>query len=522
MRSSSRLPSWVAVLVAAAALSLGSAAPARAGVGPGVPIAVNGVWWSANAGFGTIPPTAYSDDYGIVHLWGAARQSIRPCGPRGCIVGVDPNLLGTLPAGPDVPERNVFAIAHTNFGTYADLEINTSGQIWLIDPRPPGVKDYSFVSLEGISYDPRNNESLDPAIQIELNPNDWTPDTRFDTIAPAAYLDAGGTVHLEGAAVQWSTNSSPLGPNVLGNLFPGNLWPLGNVFTIAHTNFGTYADLEITGVNAPNPGEIILIGARQPAVQDLSFVSLEGITYAANPLFEFGSFGDADVSVQAQNNFSRNNPPAAPGNAFGANDISGYEDGSGIVHIQGGLVQTSCCTAPGQVVAQIQNPSAYPAWNVFEVAHTNFGTYADIEIATDGTIHVIPPRPPAVTDFAYLSLEGITFAAASPRFFGIRALGAERDGAIVTVTLRKPRVVALRVRTIRRRHLVTIGVVNLGRLPAGRSQIHWNLRVNRRLLGPGRYQITLHALDGHVLSVPAPPGPRTLIVLTGARLRVET
>jgi hypothetical protein len=46
----------------------------------------------------------------------------------------------------------VFTIVHTFNGTYADIAIQTNGQIGLIDPRPPAVKDYSFVSLEGISY----------------------------------------------------------------------------------------------------------------------------------------------------------------------------------------------------------------------------------------------------------------------------------------------------------------------------------------------------------------------------------
>jgi hypothetical protein len=145
-----------------------------------------------------------------VHLWGAAKQKI--CiNPRGCGGAGPPNLLGTLPPGPYTPQRNVFTIAHTNFGTYADVEIMTNGQIWLIDPRPPAVKDYSFVSLEGIGYNPSNG----PSTQIQLN-NGWAPDTRFNTIAPAAYAD-GGAVHLEGAAVL-TTTPTPPNPTLLGTL----------------------------------------------------------------------------------------------------------------------------------------------------------------------------------------------------------------------------------------------------------------------------------------------------------------
>jgi hypothetical protein len=41
---------------------------------------------------------------------------------------------------------------HTFNGTYADLSIDPTGQIRLIDPRQPMSKDYSFVSLEGVTY----------------------------------------------------------------------------------------------------------------------------------------------------------------------------------------------------------------------------------------------------------------------------------------------------------------------------------------------------------------------------------
>ena len=46
----------------------------------------------------------------------------------------------------------MFTIAHTFNGTYADLSIGSNGQIGLINPRPPAVQDYLFVSLEGITY----------------------------------------------------------------------------------------------------------------------------------------------------------------------------------------------------------------------------------------------------------------------------------------------------------------------------------------------------------------------------------
>jgi hypothetical protein len=501
---------WLLALLAASALSLTFAASAPAGVGTGIPITL-GPWWSGSAGFGTIPPTAYFDDYGDVHLWGAARQKI--CvNPRGCAGLGAPNLLGTLPpAGPYTPHRTVFTIAHTFNGTYADVSILTNGQIWLIDPRPPAVKDYSFVSLEGISYNPFNG----PATQIQLN-NGWAPDTHFNTIAPAAFAD-GGAVHLEGAAVLTST-SPPPNPVLLGTL-PG-LGPAGNVYAIAHTFNGTYADVEITGGGfGGGDAQIWLFAPRPPGVTDYAFVSLEGITYRTDngtvPLF-------GNLPVELSDNWA-NHPDGKSGpQPGGSNVVSSYEDTAGIVHLHGGLVQTApgdqgCC----DLVGFIADPAEWPSWNVFEIVHTFNGTYADVEIDTHGEIQVIAPRPPAVTDYAFLSLEGVTFAAASPKFFGLATSGTDKQGTTVTVMLRKPRLLALEVREVRGRRLVKVGVVQLGRHRAGRSQLHWNVRVKGRRLPTGRYQVTLHALNGNILSVPAPPGPRTLIVLANGGVRVE-
>jgi hypothetical protein len=533
-RRSSRTP-WrlLLALLAASLLSLTFAGSAAAGVGTGIPITL-GPWWSGSAGFGTISPTAYFDDYGLIHLWGAARQKI--CvNPRGCAGLGAPNLLGTLlHAGPYAPQRNVFTIAHTNFGTYVDVSILTNGQIWLIDPRPPAVKDYSFVSLEGISYNPVNPDPS-TCTQIQLNGNNWSPDFKFNTNTPAAcfYFSPGadgrlnGGVHLEGAAVQTTSQPSPfpgaLPPNVIGTLAPtpGSAvgWPAYNVYTIAHTSFGTYADVEITGTyGGDTPGQIILIGTRPPGIEDYSFVSLEGINYAEGGGFPFHA-GPLNIASDWTFGgiFDRPNSP----NFFGAPAPGSYEDSAGIVHLEGGVAACAGCSiAPGDTVGSIPDPSEWPSWNVFEIVHTGSGTYADVEIATDGTIHVIPPRPPAVTDYGYLSLEGLTFAAASPKFFGLAVRGTDQQGATVTVVLRKPRVLALEVRAVHGRRLVKVGVVHLGRHRAGRSQLHWNLHVKGRLLRAGRYQITVNALNGNILSVPAQPGPRTLVVLANGGVRV--
>jgi len=46
----------------------------------------------------------------------------------------------------------LFTIVHTFNGTYADLAIQPTGTIEVINPRPPTVTDYTFVSLESITY----------------------------------------------------------------------------------------------------------------------------------------------------------------------------------------------------------------------------------------------------------------------------------------------------------------------------------------------------------------------------------
>jgi hypothetical protein len=122
------------------------AAGARAAAAPlpkPQPIALNLLNWSGSAGFGSRPPAWYIDKYGIVHLQGAVTQTSSS--------GSGANTIGTLPPAAR-PSHDVYTIVHTFNGTYADLVIQTSGAIDLINPRPPMVQDYTFVSLESISY----------------------------------------------------------------------------------------------------------------------------------------------------------------------------------------------------------------------------------------------------------------------------------------------------------------------------------------------------------------------------------
>ena len=143
----------------------GSFAPASAQSIPVAPIiGLNSQNWSGSAGYGSSSPGWYKEtglvDPDVVHLQGAAKQTSAS--------GSDANLIATLPAAAS-PDRTVYSIVHTFNGTYADIAIQPNGQIWLIDPKEPAVKDYSFVSLEGVSY-----EQFLP-VWSPINPNTyWT------------------------------------------------------------------------------------------------------------------------------------------------------------------------------------------------------------------------------------------------------------------------------------------------------------------------------------------------------------
>jgi hypothetical protein len=114
-------------------------------------------------------------------------------------------------------------------------------------------------------------------------------------------------------------------------------------------------------------------------------------------------------------------------------------------------------------------------------------------------------------------VSGLTLA---PRYFALQARGTEQRGVTVTALLHKPRVLVLVVHAILRRRLVLVGLVRLGHHHAGRSEIHWNLYVRGRLLPPGRFQVIMDALDdGFLLSPPANPGARTLIVQDDGQVR---
>ena len=114
-----------------------------------------------------------------------------------------------------------------------------------------------------------------------------------------------------------------------------------------------------------------------------------------------------------------------------------------------------------------------------------------------------------------------TYLSPGPRFFGLHVYGTESREATVITQLLKPGVLALRVmRVVSDGRLVFAGLVSFGQQPRGRSLIQWNFRINHRLLGPGRYELTLHGRRTGILSAAAAPGARTLLILKKHRVRL--
>jgi IPT/TIG domain len=161
-----------------------------------------------------------------------------------------------------------------------------------------------------------------------------------------------------------------------------------------------------------------------------------------------------------------------------------------------------------------------------------FGGVLATATVTDGTATAVAPKHGAwavnvqVTDcLGDLSratrADSYTYLSPGPEFFGLHVYKTESREATVIAQLPKPGLLALRVmRVVSHGRLVFAGLVSFGQQPHGRSLIHWNFRVDHHLLGPGRYELTLHGRQGGVLSAPAAPGARTLLILKKHRVRL--
>lgn len=326
--------------------------------------------WSGNAGFGSRRPAWYIDNSGTVHLQGAVKMT--------STAGSLPNLIGTLqPAAR--PAQTQFLIVHTFLGTYADLAIDPDGRIFTLAPAAPAVLDLSFVSLEGISYRPSGNGH-----PIPLNTQNWAGNVPSQG-NPAWFTDSSGVVHLQGAVTQ--VNNTGPGANLVGTLPPAAR-PAATVYTILATVSGGYADVAIL-----SNGNIELIDPRPPGFADYSLVSLASVTYRRSGQVRTIGLNFLNWSGSAGANSRR---------------PRWYVDGSGLVHLQGAVTQIDD-TGPGAKLIALLPNAARPSRTVYTIVHTFLGTYADLAILPNGRIELIDPRPPAVKDYTFVSLESIIY-----------------------------------------------------------------------------------------------------------------
>jgi hypothetical protein len=363
-------------LVALAIVAMsGSVAPVAAQSFPAAPIFdLNSENWSGKLTNGAAEPGWYKEtglvDPDVVHLQGGVTQTSNQ--------GQNANLIGTLSPAAS-PDRIVYAIVATNNGTYADIAIWPNGQIWLINPQTPAVADYSFVSLESITYE----QFLPIWYAIDLNP-DWSPNAGYGSGTPEWYGDGSLDVHLEGAVSETSSSASSTIGTIAGGEWPGRV-----VYTITHTLNGTYADVAINA-----SGQISLIAPRSPMQTNFAFVSLENLTYGS------GINGVSPITPNKTNwSFSAGWGSVAPG---------WFKDAVGIVHLVGAATQTSA-TGINQNLLGTLPAAACPTRTVYTIMHTFNGTYADVAIYPNGDIELTAPRSPAVKDFSFVSLECITY-----------------------------------------------------------------------------------------------------------------
>ncbi|MBV9335840.1 MAG: hypothetical protein JO243_08085 [Solirubrobacterales bacterium] len=471
-------------LIAAMAVLLATAAAASAYTP--TTIITNGPW-SPNPCCGARHPGWYKDAFGIVHLEGAVSQLVNPGGPT---------LITTLPPAAR-PNRSVFEIVHTFGGTYADISIDTQGRVGIIAPRPPEKFDPSFVSLEGISYQPNNQIPVNP---ISINQANWVqnwgrqgptnPNKSFGASNPGWYKDGSGIVHLEGATRQ--TNALGSSAPLIGTLPPAAK-PARDVIVLAHTFNGTYTQLQID-----TDGRIFYGGTRAPGTSDSSFVSLEGISFSPGALFSHMSqFNSTDWS-----------------RCFGNQDPGWVEDGAAIVRLEGCAAQHTTTSSPDPNLIGSVPQVVAPNQTVYEVVEAGAGEYADVAISPDGHIRVVG-TPPAQGVLSILNLENITYQINDAP--GPHALSLTRNGDVLAL-LHQPRTLELAVFSLGA-HAHQLGTVRLGPAPAGRSRFHWNLSVAGHRLARGAYIAELLAIPAHGRAIAG--GPGVTFALTGkGRLRV--
>ncbi len=173
---------------------------------------------------------------------------------------------------------------------------------------------------------------------------------------------------------------------MLGTL-PKAARPSRNLYFVVHTWSGTYADVAVN-IN----GAIVLIGTRPPFIDEFFFVSLEGITYKRG-----GKVNGVGVNTTNWTPFA----------CCGARSPGWYADKSGIIHLQGAARQIGT-SGKANLLGTLPK-AARPSRNLYFIVHTWSGTYADLAVNANGSIVLIGARSPEITDYTFVSLEGITY-----------------------------------------------------------------------------------------------------------------
>jgi hypothetical protein len=105
----------------------------------------------------------------------------------------------------------------------------------------------------------------------------------------------------------------------------------------------------------------------------------------------------------------------------------------------------------------------------------------------------------------------------APSSFTLSAGGKVSQGVTVKPVMKKQRVIGLVV--FKESHHTQVGTVRLGTF-SGHPSIHWNLKVNGKTLGAGKYEIDLRVFkSGKPSTIPGPP-PRHLSI-TGQTVHVS-
>lgn len=196
----------------------------------------------------------------------------------------------------------------------------------------------------------------------------------------------------------------------------------------------------------------------------------------------FGSNGYRSFAVRAPD-ASRNLSVFANGLAVAGTKVfvGGTVFGSG-----GFSAFVTRLSSDGSVDPAFGPAAASPALAA-HVVPVDGGVFTGLAVQADGKV-VVAGRDSGTVTVARLLSECVAFTCQ----ISVQVAGG---GAVISSQLLQNTSVGILVRRRSGKRLRTIGRVPLGRRQRGRNRIRWNLRVNGRRLPPGRYTVTLRALN---------------------------